>query len=295
MTEFHRRASLAASRTVAGPTEFVYVNDGSPDRSLERVLDLRREDSRIVVVDLARNFGHHPALLTGLAQASGDLVFLIDSDLEEPPELLDALRRALRDHPGADAAYGVQERRKGGWWERATGNLWYGLFRRLADVPYPADSLTARLMTRRYVDAVLLHGERGLDLWSVFALAGFEQVAVSAAKGSKGATSYTFGKRLGVALTGLTALSTVPLLLIPAAGCALLLLGLAAGAAWLLSAWTNGADVGLSGLVLWSIWLVGGLLLTALGVLALYAGAILREVKARPRAIVRRVYGPKES
>ena len=193
VTEFHRRASLAASRTVAGPTEFVYVNDGSPDRSLERVHDLRREDSRIVVVDLARNFGHHPALLTGLAQASGDLVFLIDSDLEEPPELLDALRRALRDHPCADAAYGVQERRKGGWWERATGNLWYGLFRRLSDVPYPADSLTARLMTRRYVDAVLLHGEAKLYVRTAILLPGSGQLRVSAAERSQGAPTYWFG------------------------------------------------------------------------------------------------------
>ncbi len=82
--EFHRRVALAASE-IAAAVEFVYVNDGSPDRSMERVLQLRSEDPRIVVVDLVRNFGHHPALMTGLAVASGDCWFSAKVKPEDAP------------------------------------------------------------------------------------------------------------------------------------------------------------------------------------------------------------------
>lgn len=292
--EFHRRVAQATSE-VPAEVEFVYVNDGSPDRSMACVLELKRLDPRIVVVDLARNFGHHPALMTGLALASGDFVFLIDSDLEEPPELLLEFWQALRANPCADAAYGVQMRRKGGLWERTVGAIWYSLFCRLTNVAYPRDSLTARLMTRRFVDAVLLHKERDLDLMGIFALAGYEQIAVPANKGSKGESAYTLGKRLAIAVTGLTAFTTAPLALIPAAGCAMILLSLAGGLVWLLSTWAGGESFSSGGFAIWSIWFVGGLLLTALGILALYARAILQETKARPSAIIRRIYRGEEA
>ena len=291
--EFHGRATRAAAQ-VASQVEFVYVNDGSPDRSLERILDLRSRDSRITVIDLARNFGHHPALMTGLEAASGEFVFLIDSDLEEAPELLAEFWRTLQDNPAADAVYGIQLRRKGGISERLVGKLWYSLFCRMTDLPYPADSLTARLMTRRFVDSVLLHKERELDMMGIFALAGYEQIPVAATKANKGKSAYTAAKRLKIALTGLTSFSTVPLTLIPAAGCLMIVLSLVGGFLLLLGGWGGTVRYGLGGVALWSIWFVGGLLLTALGVLALYARTILRETKKRPRAIVRRVYRAEE-
>jgi putative glycosyltransferase len=292
--EFHRRMAQAA-KPVARQVEFVYVNDGSPDRSLERVLKLRREDPRIAVIDLARNFGHHPALMTGLEAASGDFVFLIDSDLEEAPELLADFWRTLRDNPAADAVYGIQLRRKGGLWERLIGRLWYALFCRLADIPYPADSLTARLMTRRFVDAVLLHKERDLDMMGIFALAGHEQIPFPTTKASKGRSTYTAARRLGIALTGLTSVTTAPLALIAAAGFLMILASLLAGFAWLLLGLAGAARLSPLGFAIWSIWFVGGVLLTALGSLALYTGRILQEAKARPRAIVRRIYGTEEA
>lgn len=287
--EFHRRMARAAE-PVAPEVEFVYVNDGSPDRSLERVLELRRTDPRIAVIDLARNFGHHPALMTGLEAASADLVFLIDSDLEEAPELLPDFFRALSDNPLADSVYGVQLRRKGGAAERLTGRLWYALFCRATDLPYPSDSLTARLMTRRFLNAVLLHRERDLDMMGIFALTGYEQIPIPAAKGSKGRSAYTPLRRMAIAVTGLTSFTTAPLTMIPVAGFLATLLAVVAGLGWLGFCWSGGAGPTLAGLALWSIWFVGGLMLTALGILALYAGKILQEAKARPRAIIRRAY-----
>jgi putative glycosyltransferase len=290
---FHERMTRAADG-VAAQAEFVYVNDGSPDRSLERVLALRDRDARIVVVDLARNFGHHPALMTGIEAATGDFIFLIDSDLEEPPELLPAFWTALREDAragaGADSVYGVQVRRKGALAERLLGAIWYKLFCRLTSLPYPADSLTARLMTRRFADAVLLHKERALDLMGIFALTGYRQVAIPATKTSKGGSSYTLGKRVGIAATGLTSFTTAPLTVIAAIGCFITAIAAVAGLALLLLALAGAVDFSLAGFAIWSIWFLGGLLLAAIGTVGLYGGTILQETKARPRSIVRTVY-----
>ncbi len=286
LTEFHQRIAKAVA-AIPLSAEFIYVNDGSPDASLERILELRRADPRIQIIDLARNFGHHPALVTGLEKASGDYVFVIDSDLEEAPELIADFWQVLAANPAADTVYGVQVRRKGGLSERVIGRLWYALFCRLAPVAYPADSLTARLMTRRFLDSVLLHRERDLDFMGLFALTGYEQIALPAAKAAKGTSSYTLGKRLKIAVTGLTAVTTAPLIMIVAIGGLTLFLSVAGGALLLLMHWTGMVRLGLAAFALWSIWFVGGALLAAMGILALYLGSVLQEVKGRPRAIIR--------
>jgi putative glycosyltransferase len=292
--EFHRRVAAVASRAAA-EIEFIYVNDGSPDCSMDKILDLRRADPRITVVELARNFGHHPALMTALALSSGDLVFLIDSDLEEPPELLEEFAAQLGKRSDADAVYGVQPQRKGGRRERLAGRLWYAFFCRLADVPYPADSLTARLMTRRFVNSVLLHQERDLDMMGIFALAGYQQIALPSTKTSKGNSSYTFMSRLNIAATGLTAFTSAPLTLIVAVGCLMTLCSILAGVIWIAASWRGAVSFGAANFAAWSIWFVGGLLLTAIGVVALYAKAILQETKGRPRTIIKHIYAAEAS
>ena len=116
LDEFHARVSAAAARFTPD-YEIVLVNDGSPDDSLAVALKLLERDDRVRIIDLARNFGHHKAMMTGLAEARGDLVFLIDSDLEEPPELLTEFAEAIHDGQ-ADVVYGVQDQRRGGLVER---------------------------------------------------------------------------------------------------------------------------------------------------------------------------------
>src|SRR5262249_28301584 len=144
---------------VAGDIELVMVNDGSPDNSLDLALELHRCDPRVVVVDLSRNFGHHKALMTGLAHASGDLVFLIDSDLEEPPEdLLLFYRRMTADD--CDVVYGVQKARRGSIFERMTGDTFFAILDLLGDRPVPRNLVTSRLMRRDYVNALIRHRDR---------------------------------------------------------------------------------------------------------------------------------------
>jgi putative glycosyltransferase len=151
--EFYGRVRAEAEK-ISSDIGFVFVNDGSTDRSLQTALDLRKQDGRILVVDLSRNFGHHKAIMTGLKYAKGDLVFLIDVDLEEPPEILGPFFEALNKE-NVDAVYGVQAPRHGPWLTRTLANLFYWIFEILSDYRIPPHSLTARLMTRRYVDELV--------------------------------------------------------------------------------------------------------------------------------------------
>jgi putative glycosyltransferase len=114
VVEFVQRAEAAAKALVGDEYESVLVNDGSPDNSLELAVGLCELNSRLIVVDLSRNFGHHKAMMTGLAHAKGKLVFLIDSDLEEEPEWLEAFAKQMKQDR-CDVVYGVQKRRKGNW------------------------------------------------------------------------------------------------------------------------------------------------------------------------------------
>src|SRR5438477_12923693 len=149
LREFHARAAAAAAALTAD-VEFVYVNDGSPDDALEVALELRAEHGNVRVADLSRNFGHHRAMMAGLGHATGDLVFLIDCDLEEAPELLTAFAARMSETK-ADVVYGVQEGRGGGPANRLFGWAYYKLYNAVSADPIPRNLLTVRLMTRRYV------------------------------------------------------------------------------------------------------------------------------------------------
>src|SRR3954454_18385417 len=134
LREFHQRISVAAAPL--GDYEIVYVNDGSPDESLRLALELFHGDRHVRVIDLSRNFGHHKAMMTGLAHARGDFVFLIDSDLEEDPELLPAFAEVLRE-ANAEVVYGVQQRRRGDFVERWSGWLFFKIFNALSEHAIP--------------------------------------------------------------------------------------------------------------------------------------------------------------
>jgi putative glycosyltransferase len=176
INEFCARASAAAKQAVDEEFEIVMVNDGSPDNSLDLAIKLTEQDSHVVVVDLSRNFGHHKAMMTGLAHAKGELVFLIDSDLEEEPEWLLSFDEQMK-REDCDVVYGVQENRKGNWFERWTGQWFYRFFKALTGLALPENVVTTRLMTRRYVDALLCHQEREVFMAGLWHITGFEQRA----------------------------------------------------------------------------------------------------------------------
>jgi len=288
--EFYQR-TVDCIRKITDDYEIIFVNDGSPDRSLQRVLELQRTDHNVLLVDLSRNFGHHKAIMTGLRFSKGDYVFLIDVDLEEDPELLELFWAESRKTADLDVVFGVQKERKGGFFERVSGRIFYALFSLLANIEYPHDTLTARLMTKRYVANVISFRETELDIWGVFVLTGFNQKGVYVTKGSKGTTTYTLKKKLKMAIDTITSFSSRPLYLIFLFGVFIII---AAFANILLIVYKKilyGVAVEGWASLLTSIWLVGGIIIFLLGLIGIYLSKIFTEIKNRPFTIVREVYG----
>lgn len=290
LRELHARCS-AAARELTDDFEIVLVNDGSPDNSLEVALELHAADPRIKVIDLARNFGQHKAILTGLAHARGDLVFLMDSDLEEDPAWLQKFHLEMRK-TGADVVFGIQRRRKGGIVERLTGNLYYAIFRLLSSYPVPANQVTARLMTMRYVESLVSHRDQEVFLAGLWAITGYQQVPVIVDKESKGISSYDFRRKLEVTLNSVTSFSNRPLVLIFYLGMLVTVFSLSGAFGMLIAKlYFIEFELGWPSLII-SIWFLGGLTLSCLGVIGMYLSKIFIETKSRPYTIIRQIHGP---
>lgn len=290
--EFFSRVCAAARRFADDDFEIIMVNDGSPDDSLELAVRLAERSSHLTVVDLSRNFGHHKAIMTGLAHSTGEYVFLLDVDLEEEPEWLETFAAELREK-NCDVVYGVQQKRKGGLFERWSGQCFYTLLNTIAGLKMPANAVTGRLMTRRYVDALLLHKEQELYIDGLFCNAGFDQVACPVTKHCFGTTTYTFRKKMALLVNSVTSFSNAPLVAICYIGFAiasfallymLYLIVQRVVFSCIVDGWTS---------IMASIWLMGGLIIFFIGVVGIYVSKIFLETKQRPYTIVRRIYGQK--
>ena len=289
LEEFHRRICDVAGR-IADDFEIVIVNDGSPDNSLEVALALHRKDARVRIVDLSRNFGHHKAMMTGLVLSRGEFVFLLDSDLEEEPELLQKFYQEMK-RTGADVIFGIQERRKGKLFERLSGSLYFKVFNLFSTHPIPTNHITARLMTRAYVVALTGHQEREFVMSGLWALTGFRQVPLEVTKHHKGKSAYGFGRKLSHLVNAITSFSNKPLVLIFYLGCLILLVSSIAAIDLILRKLLFGTLLeGWASLIV-SIWLLGGLTIFCLGVIGIYLSKVFIEVKQRPYTIVRETYG----
>ena len=288
VNEFYRRA-VAAAKSITGDIELVLVNDGSPDNSLDLAVELHRTDDRVVVVDLSRNFGHHKAMMTGLAHATGDLVFLIDSDLEEEPELLGRFHERLAK-ADCDVVFGVQETRRGSLFERVTGALFFSLVDVLSDQRLPRNLATVRLMTRDYVRALVRHRDREFLIAQLWEITGFRQVTMPFRKLSLSRSTYSRRMRFEMAIKYLTVTSTKLLHLIMYGGIAIF--GVSALVILYYLVAMLGHGIGPSGYtsLIVSVWFFGGLTTLILGVIGLYIANILSETKRRPYTVVRQVH-----
>jgi len=288
LAEFYERIKREADK-ITSNYEIIFVNDGSPDASLEMALGFQKEDKSVVVVDLSRNFGHHRAMMKGLSFAQGDKVFLIDCDLEEPPELLTEFYNRFKKGD-CDVVYGVQENRKGRWFERISGSVFFSLMNMLSTVPLPKNSIVARLMSRRYNQSLLEHNERELFILGILQLTGYNQVALPVVKGSRKETTYSFRKKLSSFVNAVTSFSDKPLYLIFVTG--LVIWGVSAAyICYLLiqrlffiktlDGWTS---------LIVSVWFLGGMSICFVGILGIYISKIFIETKNRPYAVIRKIY-----
>lgn len=285
--QFVRRMGAEAKR-LSEDYEIILVDDGSPDESLEIALRALAEDGRIKLIELSRNFGHHKAMMTGIERARGELVFLIDVDLEEPPELLGLFHEEMRR--GAwDVVYGYQAERKGGFVERRLGGLGWWLIGLCLPIDLPRNHSTVRLMSAQYAAALAQHREHKTAMGGLWVLTGFKQKGLPFSKGSRGASSYTLFSRAAMLLDSITSFSELPLLAVFGLGSVILLLSGIAGLA-LVALRLFGHVLGGWASIMTSIWFLGGLAIFSIGVVGLYVSRIFIETKHRPYTIVRRVH-----
>lgn len=285
--EFYQRTKKTVE-AITPDYEIILVNDGSPDDSLEKAITLHEQDRRVKIIDLSRNFGHHKAIMTGLAHARGELVFLIDSDLEEEPELL----KTFYDEIGeckTDVVYGVQRTRKGKRFEQISGAVYYYLFNILTGYNTAANVLTARLMSRVYVKALVEHKEQEFDIMGLWSLTGFKQSAVVVNKNFKGTSAYNFRRKIALFINTVTAFSNRPLLGMFSLGVIIFALSGITFFLLLFKHWFIGEVEGWK-LAAFSIWMLGGLIIICLGTLGIYISKIYIETKRRPYTIIRKIY-----
>ncbi|MBP1991142.1 glycosyltransferase family 2 protein [Paenibacillus eucommiae] len=287
--EFYQRVKKTAEM-ITENFEVIFVNDGSPDNSLDVALSLREKDHRVKVIDLSRNFGHHKAIMTGLSYANGDYVFLIDVDLEEPPELLYDFWMEMEKHDNIDVIYGVQEKRRGNLKERITGGLFYKIYNYLSNDKIVNNSAMCRLMNSNYVSALVSHHEREIFLAGLWAITGYNQQAISVKKYSSSPTTYSFQKKLALMVNAITAFSNRPLEFIFSFGSIISLVAFAFVIFLVLRQLIFGISMqGWTSIVV-SIWLMGGMIIFCLGIVGIYISKIFTEVKQRPYTIIKKIY-----
>jgi putative glycosyltransferase len=287
--EFYRRI-LAQLHTLGLGYEILFVDDGSPDNALAVAMEICHHDPHVSVVELSKNFGHHKAMMTGLAQTKGDLVFLLDVDLEEPPEILSDFYRELTEK-SVDIVFGIQQQRHGTWFQRVSGEAFYHVYNLLSTNVIPRNQLRARLMTRRYVDALLRHREQLFMIEILCNITGFKQIAFPMNKtGYKGISSYTLTRRIRLFINGITMSSNRPLIFIGYLGALITILAIFYTGFTLLQYMFGVANPdGWTSLII-SVWFLGGLTICSLGIIATYLSVMFEEVKARPYSIIAKIH-----
>jgi polyisoprenyl-phosphate glycosyltransferase len=272
--------------------EFLFVDDGSRDRTLEILRALQETDIRVRVIALSRNFGHQIAVTAGLEHAAGDATVLIDADLQDPPEVIREMLAYWQR--GVDVAYGVRAERAG---ETAfklwTAKAFYRSINRLSDVAIPLDTGDFRLMDRKVVDALLSMPERDRFVRGMVAWVGFRQEPVYYKRAARhaGETKYPLRKMVRFALDGILSFSLAPLRLagwlgFVTAGVAMLGIVYALVLRVLTHIWVPGWT-----LLFIACSFLGGMQLVSLGVLGEYVGRIYGEAKRRPLYLIRERLG----
>jgi dolichol-phosphate mannosyltransferase len=290
--ELYRRVS-AVMDSLDDSVELILINDGSRDRSLNLMRELQERDARVCYISFARNFGHQAAVTAGLNFARGQVIVVLDADLQDPPELIPKMIESWQ--AGYHVVYAQRtKRKKESWFKRLTAYVFYRLLRRLADVDIPADTGDFCLMDRQVVDVLNSMPERNRYIRGLRAWIGFRQTAVKFERDPRfaGEVKYTFKKSLALAINSLVSFSKIPLRLSTYLGLFSALIALLM--ALLVLYWRlQQPDSPVTGLatILIAVFFLGSVQLISIGILGEYIGRIYEEVKGRPAYTIAEIAG----
>lgn len=271
--------------------EIVCVNDGSSDRTLQKLIEFQQRDQRVVVVDLSRNFGKDVALTAAIDHCSGNAVIPIDADLQDPPEVIPDLVAKWRE--GYDMVIARATSREAETaLKRTTAQWFYKLFNRIATAPILHDAGDFRLMDRRVVEALRTMPENNRFMKGLFAWVGFRHTTIDYKREARaaGRSKFTYWKLWNFALDGIIAFSSVPLRVWSYFGAAVSAISILYGLYLVVRTLIFGIDVPGYASLMVAVLFLGGVQLISLGVIGEYLSRIYQETKRRPLYIVREVY-----
>jgi polyisoprenyl-phosphate glycosyltransferase len=289
LEQFHQRlAAVLDGLDVEG--RVIYVDDGSRDATWDCIEALALADPRVIGLKLSRNFGKELALTAGLDAVDADAAVVIDADLQDPPELIEELVAKWR--AGYDVVYATRLHRDGeSWLKRTTAAGFYRVMDRLSNTPIPRDTGDFRLMSRRALDALLRLRERHRFMKGLFAWVGFRQCSVPYRRDPRfaGTSKFNYWRLWNFAIEGITSFSTAPLRAATYAGAATATVAFVTGLWILMKTLLWGDPVAGYPSLMVAILFIGGVQLTALGVIGEYLGRLYDESKQRPLYLVDRV------
>lgn len=271
--------------------EIIFVNDGSRDDSINKLIGIQSSDKRVVILDFSRNFGHQVAVTAGLDYAHGDAVVIMDSDLQDPPSVSFELIKKWED--GFDVVYAQRQSRQDTFFKKLTANLFYRLLQRLADIDIPRNTGDFRLLDQVVVNEIRKFKEHNRFLRGMVSYVGFKQTAVQFDRDKRhaGETGYPLKKMLKFAADGVFSFSTIPLRFIANVG--YFIAGLSfLGVLYALFVKVFFPEVTIAGwtFIVISVLFVGGIQLIMLGVLGSYIGRIYTETQNRPLYSIGHIY-----
>jgi len=286
IAEFHRRLSNVM-KTLGFDWEAIYVNDGSRDGTLAALRKLRTGDSHIAILNLSRNFGKEIAITAGLDHARGDVVVVIDADLQDPPEVIPQLVAGWRE--GFDMVYAQRRKRRGETrLRRITSYLFYHLVRRLGEVELPIEVGDFRLMSRRHVNAVLSLRERHRFMKGLFCWVGLPSKPVLYDRSPRHAdtTKWNYWRLWNFALEGITSFTIMPLKIATYLGLLVAMFAVVFGGYIVTRTLLFGNPVAGYPSMMTVILFLGGTQLITFGILGEYLGRIFNETKSRPLYLI---------
>lgn len=274
--------------------EIVFIDDGSSDLSLELLCDYRGNKSNVKIISFSRNFGHQSALLAGLHRTTGDAVIILDADLQDPPELIPALIQAFRE--GYDIVSTVKESRDETLFKKFLYFCFYRIAKLLNEQDVLLDSGDFCLLSKRVVQVIKLLPERQVYLRGLRSWVGFrsKQIFFNRPKRVYGKSKYSSSKLIGLALDGILSFSILPIRLVSLLGVSVVISSIFFFCYSLYIKFYFGSSPSGFTAIVGLLLLTSGTQLLSLGIIGEYIGRIYREVKKRPRFIVKEEVGPEK-
>jgi putative glycosyltransferase len=267
--------------------EIIFVIDEKQDNSFKRLVELKDKFKNISIINLTKNFGHHEAILTGIEHATGKFTFVIDSDLEEDPAIFSDFYKEIKKE-NVDLVIGYQKKRKGGLFEKISGNLAYFYLNKVLKIEYPKNPTNASIMTKQFRESLLKHPEKSINYIGLLTITGFNHVFIQIQKHSKSKSTYTLRKKVDHLLNISLTYSTKSLTFLFYVALTNFVFSLVFVMHLVYKYYTTEILDGYTSILI-SVWFFSSIIILFLGVLSFYLKIIMKEVKSRPRTIIKNI------